>query len=139
LQRLSSPVNHFEWLVPSDTMAHSFQNEGFDPKHPRIDLPRHLDQHSEGMVIWIHIQRSRCLAPERASMPERTVVQSDKEDCTHLGFIKADLLGLGMMAVLKNCLELIPKHYGDRVDLAQLPVDGEVYRTLQRADTLACL
>ena len=69
-------------------------------------------------------------------MPGRTVVQWDKEDCADLGIIKVDLLGLGMMAVLKDCLELIPKHHGDRVDLAQLPEDGEVYRTLQRADTV---
>jgi error-prone DNA polymerase len=58
---------------------------------------------------------------ERASMPGRTVVQWDKEDCADLGIINVDLLGLVMMAVLKNCLELIPKNYGDRVNLAQLP------------------
>jgi error-prone DNA polymerase len=78
-----------------------------------------------------------CVVPlERASMPGRTVVQWDKEDCADLGIIKVDLLGLGMMAVLKDCLELIPQHYSDRVDLAQLPEDDEVYRTLQRADTV---
>jgi hypothetical protein len=71
-------------------------------------------------------------------MPGRTVVQWDKEDCADLGIIKVDLLGLGMMAVLKDCLELIPEHHGDRVDLAQLPEDSEVYRTLQRADTWEC-
>src|SRR5215813_11328353 len=69
-------------------------------------------------------------------MPGRTVVQWDKEDCADLGIIKVDLLGLGMMAVLKDCLELIPEHYGEQVDLAQLPEDDEVYRTLQRADTV---
>lgn len=69
-------------------------------------------------------------------MPGRTVVQWDKEDCADLGIIKVDLLGLGMMAVIKDCLELIPQHYGDRPDLAQLPQEDEVYRTLQRADTV---
>jgi error-prone DNA polymerase len=73
---------------------------------------------------------------ERASMPGRTVVQWDKEDCADLGIIKVDLLGLGMMAVLKDCLELIPEHYGEKVDLAQLPEDEEVYRALQVADTV---
>ncbi|HZC43787.1 MAG TPA: error-prone DNA polymerase, partial [Acidobacteriaceae bacterium] len=53
-----------------------------------------------------------------------------------LGIIKVDLLGLGMMAVLKDCLELIPRHYGEPIDLAQLPEDPEVYRTLQQADTV---
>jgi error-prone DNA polymerase len=64
------------------------------------------------------------------------VIQWDKEDCADMGIIKVDLLGLGMMAVLKDCTELIPQHYGERIDLAQLPEDAEVYRTLQRADTV---
>jgi error-prone DNA polymerase len=146
LSRLTNLVSHFEWRGPTDTMAHSFQNAGFDLKHPRIakylelcmriqDLPRHLGQHSGGMVIC-QGQLNSIVPLERASMPGRTVVQWDKEDCADLGIIKVDLLGLGMMAVLKDCLELIPKHHGDRVDLAQLPEDDEVYRTLQRADTV---
>jgi error-prone DNA polymerase len=69
-------------------------------------------------------------------MPGRTVVQWDKEDCVDLHIIKVDLLGLGMMAVLKDCVELIPEHYGEKIDLAQLPEDEEVYRTLQKADTV---
>jgi error-prone DNA polymerase len=81
-------------------------------------------------------QLNRVVPLERASMPGRTVVQWDKEDCADLGIIKVDLLGLGMMAVLKDCLELIPEHHGDKVDLAQLPEDDAVYRTLQRADTV---
>ena len=70
-------------------------------------------------------------------MPGRSVVQWDKEDCADLGLVKIDLLGLGMMAVMKDCLDLIPRHYGDAVDLAQLPEDDpEVYATLRRADTV---
>jgi error-prone DNA polymerase len=146
LQRLSGLVSHWEWRGPNDTLAHSFHHAGFDLKHPRIakylelcmriqDLPRHLGQHSGGMVIC-HGQLNRVVPLERASMPGRTVVQWDKEDCADLGIIKVDLLGLGMMAVLKDCLELIPEHYGDCVDLAHLPEDEDVYRTLQRADTV---
>jgi error-prone DNA polymerase len=146
LGRLSSLVSNWEWRGKTDTMAHSFQNAGFDIRHPRIakylelcmriqDLPRHLGQHSGGMVIC-QGQLNQVVPLERASMPGRTVVQWDKEDCADLGIIKVDLLGLGMMAVLKDCLELIPEHHGDRVDLAQLPEDDEVYRTLQRADTV---
>jgi error-prone DNA polymerase len=81
-------------------------------------------------------QLNQVVPLERASMPGRTVVQWDKEDCADLGIIKVDLLGLGMMAVLKDCLELIPKHHGDQVDLAQLPEDDDVYGALQRADTV---
>ena len=146
LGRLSSLVSQWEWRGKTDTMAHSFHNAGFDLKHPRIakylelcmriqDLPRHLGQHSGGMVICQG--QLNCVVPlERASMPGRMVVQWDKEDCADLGIIKVDLLGLGMMAVLKDCLELIPQHYGERVDLAQLPEDEEVYRVLQQADTV---
>jgi error-prone DNA polymerase len=146
LGRLSSLVSNWEWRGRNDTMAHSFHNAGFDIHHARIakylelcmriqNLPRHLGQHSGGMVIC-QGQLNQVVPLERASMPGRTVVQWDKEDCADLGIVKVDLLGLGMMAVLKDCLELIPEHYGDRVDLAQLPEDDEVYRTLQRADTV---
>ncbi len=146
LQRLSGLVNHFEWRGPNDTMAHSFTDAGFDLVHPRIakylelcvriqDLPRHLGQHSGGMVIC-HGALDAVVPLERASMPGRTVVQWDKEDCADLGIIKVDLLGLGMMAVLKDCLDLIPKHYGDQIDLAHLPEDDDVYKALQRADTV---
>ena len=146
LGRLSSLVSNWEWRGKTDTMAHSFQNAGFDVKHPRIakylelcmriqDLPRHLGQHSGGMVICQG--QLNCVVPlERASMAGRTVVQWDKEDCADLGIIKVDLLGLGMMAVLKDCLKLIPEHYGEDIDLAQLPEDREVYETLQKADTV---
>ena len=118
-------------------MAHSFQNAGFDIKHPRIakylelcmriqDLPRHLGQHSGGMVIC-QGQLNQVVPLERASMPGRTVVQWDKEDCADLGIIKVDLLGLGMMAVLKDCLELIPEHYGEQSR------SGSVCRKMKRS------
>ena len=146
LGRLTSLVSQWEWRGKTDTMAHSFSNAGFDIKHPRIakylelsmriqGLPRHLGQHSGGMVIC-QGQLNQVVPLERASMPGRTVVQWDKEDCADLGIIKVDLLGLGMMAVLKDCLELIPQHYGNAIDLAQLPEDNEVYEALQRADTV---
>jgi error-prone DNA polymerase len=146
LGRLSSLVSNWEWRGKTDTMAHSFKNAGFDIEHPRIakylelsmriqDLPRHLGQHSGGMVIC-QGQLNQVVPLERASMPGRTVVQWDKEDCADLGIIKVDLLGLGMMAVLKDCIELIPAHYGKKIDLAHLPEDAEVYDALQRADTV---
>src|ERR1700753_1004160 len=129
----------------NETLEDNFRHAGFDIHHWRIakyvelcerlqDLPRHLGQHSGGMVIC-QGQLNRVVPLERASMPGRSVVQWDKEDCSQLGLIKVDLLGLGMMAVLKDCLELIPEHHGDKVDLAQLPEDDDVYGALQRADT----
>ena len=74
---------------------------------------------------------------EPATMPGRVVVQWDKDDCSEMGIVKVDLLGLGMMAVLEECLDLIPKHYEKPVDLAQLPTDDPlVYQTLRNADTI---
>ena len=145
--RLSGLVGQWEWRGPTDTLAHSFRHAGFDVVHPRIakylelclrmqDLPRHLGQHSGGMVIC-QGALNRVVPIERASMPGRTVVQWDKDDCAELGIIKVDLLGLGMMAVLKDCIDLIPQHYGTTVDIAQLPEgDPEIYATLQKADTV---
>jgi DNA polymerase III alpha subunit len=147
LDRLSALVGSWEWRGPTDTMEHQFRQAGFDLRHPRIakfldlalrvqDLPRHLGQHSGGMVVCQgHL--SSVVPLEPASMPGRVVVQWDKDDCADLGLIKIDLLGLGMMAVLEDCIELIPSHYGDKVDLAQLPQDDPpVYEALQRADTV---
>jgi error-prone DNA polymerase len=146
LTRLSSLVGHWEWRGTNDTMARHFDQAGFDIRHPRIahylnlcirmqDLPRHLGQHSGGMVICAGML-NHVVPLERASMPGRTVVQWDKEDCADLGLIKVDLLGLGMMAVLKDSLELIPRHYGKHIDLAALPEDPLVYETLRKADTV---
>jgi error-prone DNA polymerase len=146
IARLSGLVGHWEWRGANDTMARHFAQAGFDVNHPRIahyldvcmriqNLPRHLGQHSGGMVICAGML-NRVVPIERASMPGRTVVQWDKEDCADLGLIKVDLLGLGMMAVLKDSIELIPRHYGKHIDLGALPDDPLVYETLCKADTV---
>jgi error-prone DNA polymerase len=146
LGRLSSLVSQWEWKGKNDTLEHSFLHAGFDVEHAHIrkflelsmriqDLPRHLGQHSGGMVIC-QGQLDRVVPLERSSMPGRTVVQWDKEDCADLGIIKVDLLGLGMMAVIQESLVLVKQHYDEPVELAQLPQDPVVYETLQRADTV---
>ena len=100
------------------------------------DLPRHLGQHSGGMVIC-QGQLDSVVPLEPATMPGRVVVQWDKEDCADMGIIKVDLLGLGMMAVLEDSIELIRDAYGEEVDLAHLPQDDPaVYAALQKADTI---
>jgi error-prone DNA polymerase len=147
LDRLTKLVGAWEWKGPTDTLDASFRTAGFDTQHRRIakyleicermrDIPRHLGQHSGGMVICAE-QLNAVVPLERASMPGRTVIQWDKEDCADMKIIKVDLLGLGMMAVLEDCLDLVPRYYKEPLDLAQLPQDDpEVYRTLQRADTV---
>jgi error-prone DNA polymerase len=147
LDKVSAAVAHWEYRDASDTFDHRLCDAGLDLRHPRIckyfqlcvavqDLPRHLGQHSGGMVIC-QGQLDSVVPLEPASMPDRVVVQWDKEDCADLGIVKVDLLGLGMMAVLKDSLTLIRDHYREAVDLAHLPAnDPEVYSTLQKADTI---
>ncbi len=145
--RLSALVGTWEYKDPNDTLERQFRTAGFDLRHPRIhkffelclavqDLPRHLGQHSGGMVIC-QGQLDSVVPLEPASMPGRVVVQWDKDDCADMGIIKVDLLGLGMMAVLEDSLKLIRDQYGQEVDLAHLPADDpEVYAALQKADTV---
>jgi len=147
LSRLSGLVHTWEWKDPRDSTERQFRDAGLDLRNPRIkkffqlygmvqDLPRHLGQHSGGMVIC-QGQLNSVVPLEPAAMPDRVVVQWDKEDCADLGLIKVDLLGLGMMAVLEDSIELIRDSYKEEVDLAHLPQDDEaVYRALQKADTI---
>ncbi|MGH9522526.1 MAG: DNA polymerase III subunit alpha, partial [Terriglobales bacterium] len=147
IDRLGTLVGTWEYKSPDDTLENQFRLAGFDLRHPRMkkflelalavqDLPRHLGQHSGGMVIC-QGQLDSVVPLEPASMPGRTVVQWDKEDCADLGIIKVDLLGLGMMAVLEDSIELIRDHYKEEVDLAHLPADDPpVYAALQKADTV---
>ena len=112
LDRLAGLVSSWEYKDPGDTLERQFRDAGFDLQHPRIrkffelcvavqDLPRHLGQHSGGMVIC-QGQLDSVVPLEPATMPGRVVVQWDKEDCADMGIIKVDLLGLGMMAVLED-------------------------------------
>jgi error-prone DNA polymerase len=147
LDRLTKLVSAWEWKDKSETLGQNFHDAGFDIQHRRIakyielcqrmqDLPRHLGQHSGGMVICGG-QLNAVVPIEPASMPGRTVIQWDKEDCADMKIIKVDLLGLGMMAVLKECLDVVPATYHEPLDLAQLPQnDPPTYCALQRADTV---
>jgi error-prone DNA polymerase len=161
--RLARTMSQFEFVDPEDTIARNLRESGMDPDDPRYrlfarlwremqDLPRHLGQHSGGMVIC-QGRLDEVVPLENATMPGRVVVQWDKDDCADLGIIKVDLLGLGMMAVLEEALVIINDGVPDevrggaasagrtpsagRVDLARLPPDDPaVYRMLQEADTV---
>jgi error-prone DNA polymerase len=147
ISRLAGLVHTWEWKDPNDSSERQFLDAGLDLCNPRIrkffqlyqmvqDLPRHLGQHSGGMVIC-QGQLDSVVPLEPAAMPGRVVVQWDKEDCADLGLIKVDLLGLGMMAVLEESIQLIRDSYGEKVDLAHLPQDDKaVYAALQKADTI---
>jgi error-prone DNA polymerase len=144
--RLSGLVSDWEYKDPGDSLLVHLREAGCDPGEPVMrhfarlwtgiqDLPRHLGQHSGGMVICAG--RLDGLVPlEPAAMPGRSVVQWDKDDCAAMGMIKVDLLGLGMMALLEDALGMI-RQRGGHVDLAHLPPDDPtVYAMLKRADTI---
>ncbi|MGN6794358.1 MAG: error-prone DNA polymerase, partial [Streptosporangiaceae bacterium] len=99
-------------------------------------LPRHLGIHSGGMVICDRPVGEVCPV-EWARMPNRSVLQWDKDDCAYAGLVKFDLLGLGMLTALRDCFELVADHHGIRWDLHSIPQeDAGVYDMLCEADTV---
>ena len=126
IDRLAKVMNHFEWVDPQDSLDRNLREVGIDVHDETVqqfgrlwqriqDLPRHLGQHSGGMVI--SQGRLDDVVPlENASMPGRVVIQWDKDDCADMGLIKVDLLGLGMMAVLQDALELVNGSAGSGPD-----------------------
>ena len=170
IDRLAKVMNQFEFTDPNDTLGRNMAAAGLSLAMPRMqtfadlwmriqDLPRHLGQHSGGMVIC-QGELDAVVPLEPASMPGRVVIQWDKDDCAEMGIVKVDLLGLGMMAALQDAIELVnaaptsnsqlptPKVSGDRIpdpgsriperfDLAHLPADDPaVYDLLQKAETI---
>ncbi len=120
IDQLAKVMNHFEWVDPKETLERNLREVGLDFHHPTIqtfgrlwqeiqDLPRHLGQHSGGMVMC-HGRLDDVVPLENASMPNRVVVQWDKDDCADMKIVKVDLLGLGMMSVLQDALELVNQH-----------------------------
>jgi len=120
---------------------------GLDPEGPLarqwrtlaqllVGFPRHLSQHTGGFVIAAG--RLDELVPiENAAMPERTVIQWDKDDLDALGLLKIDILALGMLSCLRRSLELLTRHRGRHWDLADIPAeDPKVYAMLQQADSI---
>jgi error-prone DNA polymerase len=147
LDRLSSLVGGWEYREEDNSLERHVRQAGLDPENYQIgkfielcamgrDVPRHLGQHSGGMVVC-QGQLDSVVPLEPATMPGRVVVQWDKEDCADMGIVKVDLLGLGMMAVLEDSIKIIRQDYEEEVDLAHLPADDPtVYGALQKADTV---
>jgi error-prone DNA polymerase len=99
------------------------------------DFPRHLGIHSGGMVVCDRPVVEVCPV-EWATMPGRSVLQWDKDDCAAVGLVKFDLLGLGMLSALHEAVDLIRSYHGVQVDLAGLPQEPAVYEMLCRADSV---
>jgi error-prone DNA polymerase len=99
-------------------------------------LPRHLSQHSGGMIIATR-PLIDCCPVVPAAMEGRQMVQWDKDSCADAGFLKIDLLGLGMLSAVERCVEQIERVRGERVDLSRIPFDdAETFATIREADTV---
>ncbi len=148
--RLSKQLGSWHYdLVRGDpkSLSEELRTAGFDPEAPRIrhfaqmwqrihNIPRHLGQHSGGMVIAAG-RLDEVVPLEPAAMENRVVVQWDKDDCADLGIIKVDLLGLGMLQALEEVIPLIRTHEKKDVDIAHLPPDDPAtYEMLRAADTV---
>lgn len=101
-----------------------------------VGFPRHLSQHTGGMVMT-HGRLCELVPIENAAMPERTVIQWNKDDLDELGILKVDCLALGMLTAIRRCFDLVEKHYGRKLTLANIPEgDPDVYAMICRADTM---
>ena len=147
-----SIIDRFSHLFASGDFPHTMELEaqieaaGLPKHHPRMPafirlyraiygLPRHLGQHSGGMIICQN-KLSSFVPLENASMPGRVVAQWDKDDCEDLGIVKVDLLGLGMMSVMQDAFELC-RERGRPLDLAHIPKNDEkTFDIMQHADTI---
>jgi error-prone DNA polymerase len=155
IDRLAKVMHNFEFTDPQETLDRNMEAAGIPRGTPRLrafadlwlqiqDLPRHLGQHSGGMVVCQGSLDS-VVPLEPASMPGRVVIQWDKDDCADMGIVKVDLLGLGMMAVLQDAITVVNASraglktgdHESRFELAHIPPDDPaVYELLQKADTV---
>ena len=145
-------LDRFSHLFANGDFPHTLdltsqiEQAGLPKEHPRMPafislyqaiygLPRHLGQHSGGMIICQN-KLSSFVPLENASMPGRVVAQWDKDDCEDLGIVKVDLLGLGMMSVMQDAFELC-RERGRPLDLAHIPTDDPAtFDMMQNADTI---
>jgi error-prone DNA polymerase len=145
--RVGAVARSLHWwegaLVEQERVAEA----GFDPASPRVRLwlelvetligfPRHLSQHVGGFVI-AERALDELVPVENAAMPDRTVIQWDKNDLEELGLLKVDVLGLGMLTAIRRCFGLIENFSGRRYTIATVPAEDEsVYEMISRADTI---
>jgi error-prone DNA polymerase len=144
IDALAKTLGHWGDGVPDPERV---REAGFDPDSPVLkrvlaltaqlmDFPRHLSQHPGGFVISdapLH-----ALVPvENAAMPERTVIQWDKDDLDTLGILKVDVLGIGMLGAISRCLSMLRDSGRRDLTPGTIPLeDKDVYAMIQRADTI---
>jgi error-prone DNA polymerase len=144
VDRLSKSLS---WREGRQAIPERLRDLGFDPDafivrrmielvHQLIGTPRHLSQHVGGFVIS-HQPLSTLVPVENAAMPDRTIIQWDKEDLETLGLMKVDCLALGMLSALRRCMEMIGKFRGKPFALTDIPAkDSETYDMLCRGESI---
>jgi error-prone DNA polymerase len=137
----------FAWWDGREVQERRIREAGFAPDNPLIvrlvalcnelmGFPRHLSQHVGGFVIARDLLE-RMVPVENAAMPERTVIQWDKDDLDALGLLKVDCLALGMLSAIRRCLEIVSRFRDVPLAVQDIPPeDPEVYAMCQRADTI---
>ncbi len=147
LQQIDRLAKSFAWWDSKDTVPQRLTEAGFAPDSPQVGrlleltrtlsgFPRHLSQHTGGFVFARGLL-SRLVPIENAAMPERSVIEWDKDDLDALGLLKVDVLALGMLSAIKRALDMIGARRGARFTLADIPPeDPRVYAMIQRADTV---
>jgi len=147
LDQVDRLASNLAWWDGAAIAPERLREAGFDPAHPRIrrlvelvtvllGFPRHLSQHVGGFVI-ARESLSRLVPIENAAMPERTVIQWDKDDLDALGLLKVDVLALGMLSAIRRALDLVNGYRGTARTINSIPPeDPAVYRMIQRADTV---
>ncbi|HXY16820.1 MAG TPA: DNA polymerase III subunit alpha, partial [Gaiellaceae bacterium] len=101
-------------------------------------LPRHISQHPGGMIISTR-PLVELVPVQPSAMAGRQMCQWDKDSCADAGFLKIDLLGLGMLSAVEECVDLIARTYGRKIDLSRVPLDDPVvFEEIQQADTVGC-
>jgi error-prone DNA polymerase len=145
--KIGSLAKSLQWWDGRRVDVGRIEEAGFDPGSPLVTrwlglveqlvgFPRHLSQHVGGFVISEH-PLCELVPVENAAMPDRTVIQWDKDDLDELGLLKVDILGLGMLSAIRRSFELIESFRGRRLTMASVPAeDEEVYRMITRADTM---
>jgi error-prone DNA polymerase len=120
--RESIRSERWDWLAKLVEQAHG--------------LPRHLSQHSGGMIVSTR-PLIDCCPVVPAAMEGRQMVQWDKDSCADAGFLKIDLLGLGMLSAVERCVEEIERVRGERIDLSRIPFDdAQTFKAIRAADTV---
>jgi len=146
VDRLAKSMN---WWDGRRVLPERLREGGFDPDSPVIErlirlvndlvgFPRHLSQHVGGFVIS-RGPLSHLVPVENAAMPERSIIQWDKDDLDALGLLKVDVLALGMLSAIRRCLELVERYRGSTLTMQAILDRGDdaaVYEMIRRADTI---